>query len=92
MVANIYIEAGITDKETRQKQWAVLNDLISLYSQLGDKYEMQRLRQLQKARLKRLVKLGELEEAEVLLKGWESSGNVFDSGSQIFSSSSIGKN
>lgn len=66
------------------------NHLISLYGQLGNKSEMRRIWQLQKERLKRyinrdystmlgsLVKLGELEEAEVLLKEWESSGNSFD--------------
>ena len=100
VVANIYIKAGLTDKAISALKRAeekldknnglCYNHLISLYGQLGDKSEMQRLWQLQKARLKRfinrdyttmlgsLVKLGELEEAEMLLKEWESSGNAFD--------------
>ncbi|XP_038976180.1 pentatricopeptide repeat-containing protein At4g21705, mitochondrial [Phoenix dactylifera] len=64
--------------------------LISLYGHLGMKSKMQKLWELQKLNCKKfinkdytamlgaLVKLGELEEAEVLLKEWESSGNALD--------------
>ncbi|XP_072957116.1 pentatricopeptide repeat-containing protein At4g21705, mitochondrial-like [Typha angustifolia] len=66
------------------------NHLISLYGHLGNKSDMKRLWELQRVNCKKfvnrdyttmlgaLVKLGELEEAEVLLKEWESSGNAFD--------------
>ncbi|KAF8409279.1 hypothetical protein HHK36_005353 [Tetracentron sinense] len=66
------------------------NHLISLYASLGNKNEVLRLWRLEKDALKRymnrdyitmlesLVKLGELEEAETLLKEWESSGNYYD--------------
>lgn len=100
VVANIYIGAGLADKAVSALKKAeekldrnnglCYNHLISLYGQLGSKSEMQRIWELQKARLGRfinrdyttmlgsLVKLGELEEAEVLLKEWETSGNAFD--------------
>lgn len=66
------------------------NHLISLYGHLRIKPEIQRLWELQKLNRKKfinkdyttmlgaLVKLGDLEEAEVLLKEWESSGNALD--------------
>ncbi|KAF2923750.1 hypothetical protein DAI22_07g217300 [Oryza sativa Japonica Group] len=66
------------------------NHLISLYGHLGDKSEVNRLWALQMSNCNRhinkdyttmlavLVKLNEIEEAEVLLKEWESSGNAFD--------------
>ncbi|KAF2303357.1 hypothetical protein GH714_017116 [Hevea brasiliensis] len=66
------------------------NHLISLYATLGDKVEVLRLWDLEKSACKRhinrdfitmlesLVKLGELEEAEKILKEWESSGNFYD--------------
>ncbi|XP_020093505.1 pentatricopeptide repeat-containing protein At4g21705, mitochondrial-like [Ananas comosus] len=66
------------------------NHLISLYGHLENKSEMRRLWDLQKENCKKyinrdyttmlggLVKLGELEEAEALLKEWESSGNALD--------------
>ncbi|PON81863.1 Tetratricopeptide-like helical domain containing protein [Trema orientale] len=66
------------------------NHLISLHASLGHKDQMMRLWDLQKAKCKKqinrdyitilglLVKLGEFEEAEVLLKGWESSHQFYD--------------
>ncbi|KAF4367154.1 hypothetical protein F8388_006462 [Cannabis sativa] len=66
------------------------NHLISLYASLGNKEQMMRLWGLQKAKCKNqinrdyrtmislLVKLGEFEEAEVLLKTWESSQQFYD--------------
>lgn len=66
------------------------NHLISLYGSLGDKDEMMRVWALQKTMCKKqinrdyitmlgsLVKLGELEETEKLLKEWESSCQFFD--------------
>ncbi|XBJ09198.1 pentatricopeptide repeat-containing protein At4g21705, mitochondrial [Aegilops tauschii subsp. strangulata] len=66
------------------------NHLISLYGQLGDKSEVKRLWALQMTNCKRhinkdyttmlamLVRLDDFEEAEVLLKEWESSENAFD--------------
>ncbi|KAJ0082882.1 hypothetical protein Patl1_10756 [Pistacia atlantica] len=66
------------------------NHLISLYASLGNKSEVLRLWDLEKSACKRymnrdyitmlesLVKLGELEEAEKVLKEWESSGNSYD--------------
>ncbi|RZS08416.1 hypothetical protein BHM03_00039387 [Ensete ventricosum] len=100
VVANIYIKASFTDKATSALKKAEeklnkrnalgYNHLISLYSQLGNKSEMQRLWELQKVNCKKfinkdyttmlggLVKLGAVEEAEVLMKEWESSGNALD--------------
>ncbi|TVU32132.1 hypothetical protein EJB05_23851 [Eragrostis curvula] len=66
------------------------NHLISLYGQMGDKSEVKRLWALQMSNCKRhinkdyttmlatFMKLGEISEAEALLKEWESSGNAFD--------------
>ncbi|XP_057972955.1 pentatricopeptide repeat-containing protein At4g21705, mitochondrial-like isoform X2 [Malania oleifera] len=66
------------------------NNLISLYASLGNKSEVMRIWGLKKAALKKqinrdymtitgsLVKLGELEEAEELLKEWESSCHLYD--------------
>ncbi|CAK9152523.1 unnamed protein product [Ilex paraguariensis] len=66
------------------------NHLISLHAQLGNKGKVHRLWDLEKSACKRcinrdyinmlesLVRLGELEEAEKLLKEWESSGNCYD--------------
>ena len=66
------------------------NYLISLHSSLGHKDQMMRLWGLQKAKCKKqinrdyitmlglLVKLEEFEEAEVLLKAWESSHQFYD--------------
>ncbi|TXG47379.1 hypothetical protein EZV62_026673 [Acer yangbiense] len=66
------------------------NFLISLYASLGNMSEVLRLWNLEKEACKRyinrdyitmlesLVKLGELEEAEKVLKDWESSGNCYD--------------
>ncbi|KAF5181633.1 Pentatricopeptide repeat-containing protein [Thalictrum thalictroides] len=66
------------------------NHLISLYASLRDKAEMTRLWELKKSACKKyinidyitmlssLVRLDDLEEAEKLLKEWESSGNSYD--------------
>ncbi|XAR66455.1 hypothetical protein NMG60_11012706 [Bertholletia excelsa] len=66
------------------------NHLISLYATLGKKVEVLRLWDLEKSACKRrinkdyinmlesLVRLGELEEAEKVLKEWETSGNCYD--------------
>ncbi|MED6187499.1 hypothetical protein PIB30_077027 [Stylosanthes scabra] len=66
------------------------NHLISLYAQLGNKNEVLRIWELEKSSCKRclnrdfttmlesLVKLSELDEAEKILKEWESSGNCYD--------------
>nr|KYP62928.1 hypothetical protein KK1_017488 [Cajanus cajan] len=68
------------------------NHLISLYARLGLKNEVMRIWDLEKSACKRcinrdfttmlesLVKLGELDEAENVLKEWESSGNCYDFG------------
>lgn len=66
------------------------NHLISLYANLGNTSEIMRLWYLEKSFCKRcinrdyinmlesLVRLGELEEAEKVLKEWEESGNCYD--------------
>ncbi|XP_022886668.1 pentatricopeptide repeat-containing protein At4g21705, mitochondrial [Olea europaea var. sylvestris] len=66
------------------------NHLISLYAHLGNKDEMMRLWVLQKDACKKqinrdyitmlgsLVKLGEFEMAETLLKDWDSSCRMYD--------------
>ncbi|GKV38340.1 hypothetical protein SLEP1_g46262 [Rubroshorea leprosula] len=66
------------------------NHLISSYASLGNKDEMMRFWRLQKAACKKqinrdyitmlgsLVKIGDIEEAEELLKEWESSCQTFD--------------
>ncbi|KAF5478640.1 hypothetical protein F2P56_005183, partial [Juglans regia] len=66
------------------------NHLISLYAQIGNKDEMMRLWSLEKSKCKKqinrdyitmlgsLVKLGEFEETEKLLKEWESSCYCYD--------------
>lgn len=68
------------------------NHLISLYTRLGMKNEVMRIWDLEKSACKRcinkdfttmlesLVKLGELDEAENIVKEWESSGNCYDFG------------
>ncbi|KAJ6833991.1 pentatricopeptide repeat-containing protein, mitochondrial isoform X1 [Iris pallida] len=78
------------EEKLDKKDGNCFNHLISLYSVLGDKSEMLRLWELQKENCKKhinrdygvmlsaLMKLGDLEEAERLLKEWESSGNSFD--------------
>ncbi|KAL6197149.1 hypothetical protein ACLB2K_032761 [Fragaria x ananassa] len=64
--------------------------LISLYANMGNKDEVLRLWGLEKSACKRcinrdyicmlvsLVKLGEFEEAEMVLKEWDMSGNCYD--------------
>ena len=66
------------------------NHLISLYASLGSKAEVMRLWERRKTAPRKqinrdyitmlgsLVKLGEFEDAEALLKVWESSGNCYD--------------
>ncbi|XP_057948168.1 pentatricopeptide repeat-containing protein At4g21705, mitochondrial [Malania oleifera] len=66
------------------------NHLISLYAKMGKKADVLRLWDLEKSACKKcinrdyitmlesLVRLDELEEAEELLKDWESSGNCYD--------------
>ncbi|XP_062013172.1 pentatricopeptide repeat-containing protein At4g21705, mitochondrial [Rosa rugosa] len=66
------------------------NFLISLYANMGSKDEVLRLWGLEKSACKRcinrdyicmlvsLVRLGEFEEAEMVLKEWEMSGNCYD--------------
>jgi pentatricopeptide repeat protein len=68
------------------------NHLISLYARLGKKNEVLRLWDMEKSACKRcinrdfitmlesLVKLSEFDEAEKILKEWESSGNCYDVG------------
>ncbi|KAJ7968551.1 Pentatricopeptide repeat-containing protein [Quillaja saponaria] len=66
------------------------NHLISLYASMGEKFEVVRLWDVKKNAcgrcinrdfinmLKSLVRLGELDEAERVLKEWESTGNCYD--------------
>ncbi|KAA8515265.1 hypothetical protein F0562_018505 [Nyssa sinensis] len=66
------------------------NHLISLHASLGNKVEVLRLWDLEKSACKRcinrdyitmlesLVRLDDLEEADKLLKEWESTGNCYD--------------
>uniref|UniRef100_A0A1D1XZQ2 Pentatricopeptide repeat-containing protein At4g21705, mitochondrial n=1 Tax=Anthurium amnicola TaxID=1678845 RepID=A0A1D1XZQ2_9ARAE len=79
-----------SEEKINRKYGLCYNHLISLYGTLGIKSEIQRLWELQKqvckkhtnvdyiTMLRTLVKFGELEEAETLLKEWGSSGNIFD--------------
>lgn len=78
------------EEKLEKKNGLCYSHLISHYGQLGSKSEMQRIWELQRSNCGRfinrdytnmlgaLVKLGELEEAEELLKEWESCGNAFD--------------
>ncbi|XP_020581943.1 pentatricopeptide repeat-containing protein At4g21705, mitochondrial [Phalaenopsis equestris] len=78
------------EQKLEKKNGLCYNHLISLYGVLGNKQEMWRLWELQKVNCKKiinrdyttmlgaLVKLGELEEAEALLKEWELSGSTYD--------------
>ncbi|KAE8723031.1 Pentatricopeptide repeat-containing protein [Hibiscus syriacus] len=79
-----------SEQKLDNKDGTGYNHLISLYASLGDKTEVLRLWGLEKAACKRylnkdfitmlqsLVRLDELEEAEKVLKEWESSGNCYD--------------
>ncbi|XVF70321.1 hypothetical protein PTKIN_Ptkin11bG0152400 [Pterospermum kingtungense] len=99
VVANYYIKAGFNEKallylkECEKKVGKIAlgyDHLISLYASLGNKDEMKRLWDLQKAKCRKqtninyitmlgsLVKLGELEEAEKLLEEWELSCKTYD--------------
>ncbi|GLU23018.1 hypothetical protein SLE2022_390520 [Rubroshorea leprosula] len=83
---------ALKESEARldRKDGSGYNQLISLYASLGNKAEVLRIWGLQKNDCKRhinrdfiimlesLVKLGELEETEKVLKEWESSGNCYD--------------
>ncbi|KAL8505895.1 hypothetical protein ACS0TY_016935 [Phlomoides rotata] len=78
-------------EEKLDKEAMGYNHLISLYAHLGDKDEMMRLWGLQKLGCKKqinrdyitmlasLVKLGEFEAAETVLKEWDSSHHTYDS-------------
>ncbi|PIA26904.1 hypothetical protein AQUCO_08600053v1 [Aquilegia coerulea] len=81
----------LSEEKLASKDGLGYNHLISLYASLGDKAEMTRLWELKKSACKRkyinidyitmltsLVRLDDLEEAEKLLKEWESSGNSYD--------------
>lgn len=102
VVANYYIKAGLSDQaiSVLKKAEEILlekpdrdgfDHLFSLYSKLGSKSEVLRLKEVQKSVYKggllsrdystfigALLKFGEVEEAKLLLKEWESSGNRYD--------------
>ncbi|XWS18384.1 hypothetical protein CRYUN_Cryun32bG0038700 [Craigia yunnanensis] len=79
-----------SEQKLDNKDGTGYNHLISLYASLGNKAEVLRLWGLEKDACKRyinkdfitmlqsLVKLDEFEEAEKVLKEWESSGNCYD--------------
>ncbi|PPR95433.1 hypothetical protein GOBAR_AA25245 [Gossypium barbadense] len=79
-----------SEQKLDNKDGTGYNHLISLYTSLGNKAEVLRLWGLEKEACKRyinkdfiimlqsLVKLDEFEEAEKILKEWESSGNYYD--------------
>ncbi|XP_022724873.1 pentatricopeptide repeat-containing protein At4g21705, mitochondrial [Durio zibethinus] len=79
-----------SEQKLDNKDGTGYNHLISLYASLGNKAEVLRLWGLEKDACKRyinkdfitmlqsLVKLDEFEEAEKVLKEWESSGNYYD--------------
>lgn len=79
-----------SEEKMDRKNHLCYGHLISLYGALKKKAEMRRLWELQEqmglkhqnrdytTMLGELVRLGELEEAEDLLKRWESSGNMVD--------------
>ncbi|CAA6666595.1 unnamed protein product [Spirodela intermedia] len=85
VVAHNYIKAGLPEKAAAvlkkseekmdRRSHICYSHLISLYGALKSKAEMRRLGSF---RDRWLVRLGELEEAEDLLKRWESSGNMVD--------------
>ncbi|GFP98291.1 pentatricopeptide repeat-containing protein at4g21705 mitochondrial [Phtheirospermum japonicum] len=86
--ANIVLKKAEEHLDT--KDGLGYNHLISLHARLGNKDDVLRLWVLEKDVCKRcinrdyinmlesLVKLGELDEAEKVLKEWEISGNCFD--------------
>lgn len=79
-----------SEEKLEKKDGIGYNFLISLYASLGNKTVVLRLWGMEKVACKRyinrdfitileaLVRLGELEEAEKILKEWESSGNLYD--------------
>ncbi|XP_062096222.1 pentatricopeptide repeat-containing protein At4g21705, mitochondrial [Humulus lupulus] len=79
-----------SEEKLHNKDSSGYNQLISLYARLGNKEEVLRVWDLEKSACKRcinkdyiimlesLVRLGELEEAEKVLKEWESSENCYD--------------
>ncbi|KAF5474397.1 hypothetical protein F2P56_006299 [Juglans regia] len=79
-----------SEQKLDEKDGLGFNQLISLYAKLGKKDEVLRLWGLEKTACKRcinrdfitmlesLVRLGELEEAEKVIREWESSGNCYD--------------
>ncbi|XP_065879723.1 pentatricopeptide repeat-containing protein At4g21705, mitochondrial isoform X2 [Euphorbia lathyris] len=79
-----------SEEKLDKKDGSGYNFLISLYATIGNKAEVLRLWELEKSECKRqinrdymtmlqsLVKLGDLEGANEILKDWESCGNVYD--------------
>ncbi|KAL4012145.1 hypothetical protein IC575_029230 [Cucumis melo] len=79
-----------SEEKLKSKDRIGHNHLISLYATLGNKEKVLRVWNLDKTAttriinrdyitmLESLVRLGELEEAEKVLKEWESSGNCYD--------------
>lgn len=92
--AGLISKANVVLKKAEQrlgnKDGLGYNQLISLHARLGNRDDVLRLWSLEKNACKRclnrdykniletLVRLDELEEAEKVLKEWESSGNVYD--------------
>ncbi|KAL8468015.1 hypothetical protein ACS0TY_031312 [Phlomoides rotata] len=86
--ANIFLEKA--EKRLDKKDALCYNHLISIHARLGNRDDVSRLWSLEKTTFKRchnreyinmmesLVRLDELEEAEKVLKEWESSGNCYD--------------
>ncbi|KAJ8545536.1 hypothetical protein K7X08_018119 [Anisodus acutangulus] len=86
--ANIFLK--IAEEKMDNKEGLGYNYLVSVHSRLGNKDEVIRLWFLEKSALKRcinrdyinmleaLVRLDALEEAEQLLKEWETSDNCYD--------------
>lgn len=80
-----------SEERLDKKDGTGYNHLISLYTRLGEKTEVIRLWEREKNDCKRclnrdfsnmlesLVRLGELDEADKVLKEWESSGNCYES-------------
>ncbi|XP_065879852.1 pentatricopeptide repeat-containing protein At4g21705, mitochondrial-like [Euphorbia lathyris] len=79
-----------SEEKLDMKDGSGYNFLISLYATLGNKAEVLRLWELEKSKCKRqinrdyivilqsLVKLGDLEGADKILKDWEATGTGYD--------------
>lgn len=86
--ASIFLEKA--ERRLDNKDALGYNHLISIHARLGNRDDVIRLWSLEKTTFKRchnreyiimmesLVRLDELDEAEKVLKEWESSGNCFD--------------